>query len=236
MTQRGRGKGARGARLAVAVKTARGRSTSSQHWLQRQLNDPYVEAAHRRGLRSRAAFKLIEIDDKLRLLRPGLRVLDLGAAPGGWSQVAAARVRAADGAGQVVAVDVQAMDPIPGVRVLKLDFLAPSAPAAVRAALSGPVDVVLTDMAPSATGHRETDHLRIMNLVEAALAFADEVLKPGGAFVAKAFQGREERALEAGLRRRFATVRRLKPPASRAESAEFFFVGTGFRGGNAAPA
>jgi 23S rRNA (uridine2552-2'-O)-methyltransferase len=220
-----------GRHLTQRVRTAKGRPIGSSEWLRRQLNDPYVQAAKQRGYRSRAAFKLIEIDDKLHLLKPGQRVVDLGAAPGGWTQVAVERVKALDGKGRVVGADIAEMGAIPGATILRLDFLDESAPAAVRAALDGPVDVVLSDMAPSTTGHPETDHLRIMNLAEAAFAFACEVLRLGGSFVAKIFQGGGEKALENELRRTFATVRRIKPPASRSDSAEFYFVATGFRGG-----
>jgi 23S rRNA (uridine2552-2'-O)-methyltransferase len=215
-----------GRRLKQRVVTAKGRPLSSKLWLERQLNDPYVAEAKRRGYRSRAAFKLAEIDDKLKLLKPGARVLDLGAAPGGWTQVAVERVRG----GQVVALDLQDIEPIPGATILKVDFLAPEAPGLIRQALGGPVDVVLSDMAAAATGQTDIDHLRIMNLVEAALALAVELLKPGGSFVAKLLQGGGENAFLAELRRHFTTVRRIKPPSSRQESAEFFVVATGFRG------
>ncbi len=219
-------------RLTQRVKTARGRPVGSSEWLRRQLNDPYVAKAKQRGYRSRAAFKLIEIDDRVHLLKPGARVLDLGAAPGGWTQVAVERTAAsAEGkGGRVLGVDIAGMDPIPGATIIRLDFLDSAAPAAIRAALDGPVDVVLSDMAPSTTGHPETDHLRIMNLAEAAFALAIEVLRPGGSFVAKIFQGGSEKALEEELRRSFAAVRRIKPPASRSDSPEFYFVATGFKG------
>lgn len=222
-----------GRRLAQRVKTAKGRAIGSSEWLRRQLNDPYVAEAKQRGYRSRAAFKLIEIDDKVRVLKPGARVLDLGAAPGGWTQVAVERTKATtDGkGGRVLGVDIAEMGAVPGATIMRLDFLDPKAPGAIRAALDGPVDVVLSDMAPSTTGHPETDHLRIMNLAEAALELATEVLRPGGAFIAKIFQGGGEKALEEDLRRRFTTVRRIKPPASRSDSAEFYFVATGFKGG-----
>jgi len=223
--------GKSGRRLAQRVKTAKGRPIGSSEWLRRQLNDPYVQEAKQRGYRSRAAFKLLEIDAKAHLLKPGQRVVDLGAAPGGWTQVAVEKTRAQDGKGRVVGVDIAEMGAVPGATILHLDFLDDRAPAAVRAALDGPVDVVLSDMAPSTTGHPETDHLRIMNLAETALAFAREVLRPGGAFVAKIFQGGSENALHDELRRNFATVRRIKPPASRSDSAEFYFVATGFKGG-----
>lgn len=230
--RRGGGKRSTGAtrRPAVRVRTAKGRRLSSTRWLERQLNDPYVAEARRLGYRSRAAFKLIEIDDKARLLRPGLRVVDLGAAPGGWTQIAAERVRAGQaGGGHVVALDILPMDGLAGVDVLELDFLDNSAPARLRAALGGPADVVLSDMAAPTTGHPATDHLRIMALVEAAFVFACEVLAPGGAFVAKVFQGGTEHALLAEMKRHFARVRHIKPPSSRPESAETYVVATGFR-------
>src|SRR6266849_1451242 len=193
--------------LKTRVRTGKGRSVSSKRWLERQLNDPYVAHAKREGLRSRAAFKLAEIDAKHPVLRPGARVVDLGAAPGGWSQVAAQRVGAAEGRGRVVAIDVLEMEPIAGVEFLRLDFLDPQAPQALQVALGGPADVVLTDMAANATGHRKTDHLRIMALVEAAAAFAGDVLKPGGSFLAKVLKGGTEASLLAALKRDFATVR-----------------------------
>jgi 23S rRNA (uridine2552-2'-O)-methyltransferase len=212
----------------VRVKTARRRKASSTRWLQRQLNDPYVAEARRKGYRSRAAFKLIEIDDRFGLLKRGARVVDLGAAPGGWSQVAAERV---GDRGLVIAVDLAEMDAIAGVNFLLLDFTDEEAPATVEAALGGPVDLVLSDMAAPATGHPPTDHLRIMALCEAALDFAAGVLKPGGAFVAKVLQGGTERGLLQRMKRDFAVVRHVKPPASRKDSAEMYVVATGFRGG-----
>jgi 23S rRNA (uridine2552-2'-O)-methyltransferase len=216
--------------LKVRLKTAKQRTASSQRWLERQLNDPYVAAAQREGYRSRAAYKLIEIDDKYRLLRPGRRVVDLGAAPGGWSQVAAERVRSVEGRGQVVAIDLLAMAPLPGVAFLEDDFMAPTAPARLKALLrDGRADVVLSDMAAQGTGHGRTDHLRIMALAEAAAEFAVEALAPGGTFVCKMFQGGSERALLDRLKRAFASVRHVKPPASRAESAELYLTATQFR-------
>ncbi|HYZ34002.1 MAG TPA: RlmE family RNA methyltransferase [Crenalkalicoccus sp.] len=209
------------------MRTAQGRSAASQRWLERQLNDPYVRAAREQGLRSRAAFKLDELDQRFRLLRPGARVVDLGAAPGGWTQVAARRVGER---GRVVALDLLPMDPVPGATVLQGDFQDAAAEAAVIAALDGPADLVLSDMAPNTTGHAATDHLRIMALAELALDFALRVLAPGGAFVAKVFQGGSERALLEILKRRFAVVRHAKPPASRKDSAELYVVATGFRG------
>ena len=214
--------------LKVRVRSS-GRTQASRRWLERQLNDPYVARARREGLRSRAAFKLMEIDDRAKLLKPGAKVVDLGAAPGGWSQVAAKRVRAGNG-GRVVAIDLLAMDPLPGVDFLQLDFLDPDAPERLKALLGGPADVVLTDMAANATGHRATDHLKIMGLAEAAAEFAREVLKPGGAFLAKVLQGGTEVELLASLKRDFASVKHVKPAASRSDSAELYVLATGFRG------
>jgi 23S rRNA (uridine2552-2'-O)-methyltransferase len=215
--------------MDVRLRSARGRTASSQRWLERQLNDPYVAAARREGWRSRAAYKLIEIDDKHRILKPGLRVVDLGAAPGGWSQVAAGRVRSAERKGQVVAIDCLVFDPIPGVESLLLDFLDDRAPAALKSRLrEGGADVVMSDMAAPTTGHTRTDHLRIMGLAEAALDFALEVLAPGGAFLCKVFQGGSERELLGELKRHFATVRHVKPPSSRSDSAELYVLATGF--------
>jgi 23S rRNA (uridine2552-2'-O)-methyltransferase len=215
---------------AVRVKTARRRSASSTHWLERQLNDPYVAEARRLGYRSRAAFKLLELDDRFRLLKPGARVVDLGAAPGGWTQAAVARTRAEAGQGRVVGIDLLPMDPVPGAALLHMDFLADAAPEAIKAALGGPADLVLSDMAAPTTGHAATDHMCIVALAEAAYAFAREVLAPGGGFLAKVFQGGTERALLESLRRDFQSVRHAKPPASRAESAEVYVVAQGFRG------
>jgi 23S rRNA (uridine2552-2'-O)-methyltransferase len=223
------GDGGRGRALKVRVKKARGRSLSSKLWLERQLNDPYVARAKREGLRSRAAYKLSEIDDKHRFLKPGAKVVDLGAAPGGWSQIAAKRVAATTGKGRVVAIDVLDMDALAGVEFVKLDFLDPAAPQALKKLLGGPADVVLSDMAANATGHRKTDHLKIMALVELAAEFAREVLKPGGAFVAKVLQGGTEASLLAALKRDFATVKHTKPAASRADSSELYLLATGFR-------
>lgn len=212
------------------VRKGGGKTQSSRAWLERQLNDPYVARAKREGLRSRAAYKLTEIDDKHRVLRPGARVVDLGAAPGGWSQVAAGRVGRARGQGRVVAIDLLEMEPIPGVEALLLDFMAEDAPDRLVAALGGPADAVLSDMAANATGHRQTDHLRIMGLAEAAAAFARDILAPGGAFLAKVLQGGTEGALLADLKRDFGSVRHLKPAASRVGSAELYVLATGFRG------
>jgi len=214
--------------LKVRLKNARSRSHSSQLWLERQLNDPYVARAKREGFRSRSAFKLIEIDDKHHFLKAGARVVDLGAAPGGWSQVAAKRVGAPE-KGRVVAIDVLEMVPVSGVEFLQLDFLDPRAPEKLKALLGAPADVVLSDMAANATGHSRTDHLKIMALVEAAAEFAREVLKPGGAILAKVLQGGTEGILLAALKRDFASVKHVKPAASRADSAELYVLATGFR-------
>jgi 23S rRNA (uridine2552-2'-O)-methyltransferase len=216
----------RDSRLKVRVKDKR-KSVSSRKWLERQLNDPYVARARREGFRSRAAFKLVEIDDKHRLFKPGGRVADLGAAPGGWTQVAAKRVGPQ---GRVVAIDILEMDPVPGVEFAQIDFLDADAPDRLKAMLGGPADVVLSDMAANATGHRQTDHLKIMALVEAAAEFAGEVLKPGGSFLAKVIQGGTEGTLLATLKRNFASVKHIKPAASRSDSAELYVLATGFRG------
>lgn len=215
---------------AIRVKTARQRKPSSTAWLARQLNDPYVVEAKRLGYHSRAAFKLIELDDRFHFLKRGSRVVDLGAAPGGWSQVAAQRIGAAEGKGKIVAADILPFEPIPGVIVLQLDFLDPAAPDMIKGALDGAADVVLSDMAQPTTGHAATDHLRIVALAEAAYEFAKAVLAPGGTFIAKVFQGGAEGELLAALKRDFASLRHAKPPASRAESAEVYVVAQGFRG------
>ena len=229
--KKSRGGEGRGRKLAVRVRTAKGRKLASTRWLQRQLNDPYVEEAKRRGYRSRAAFKLAEIDDKHRLLRPGMTVVDLGAAPGGWSQIAAQRVRVMAGQGRVVAVDLAAMEPISGVVELTLDLTDPDAPDRIRETLVGQkADVMLSDMHAPATGHKSTDHLRIMGLAEAALDLAEDILAPGGAFLCKVLHGGASRELVARLNRSFAKVRHVKPKASRAESAEMYVLATGFRG------
>jgi 23S rRNA (uridine2552-2'-O)-methyltransferase len=230
-----RGQGGGGSRpLAVKVRRARRRKPSSTEWLNRQLNDPFVAEAHRLGYRSRAAFKLIQLDERFHLLRPGMRVVDLGCAPGGWTQIAAARVSAGKHRGAVVGIDLLAADPIPGATLLQGDFRDPATAERIRAALGGPADLVLSDMAAPATGHAATDHLRIVALAEEAFAFAAAVLRPGGAFVAKVFQGGAEGDLLAGLKSAFASVRHAKPAASRAESAETYVVATGFRGPPAA--
>jgi 23S rRNA (uridine2552-2'-O)-methyltransferase len=216
-------------RMHVQVRTGGKRKHSSKLWLERQLNDPYVAQAKREGYRSRAAFKLIEIDDKYRLLKPGHTVVDLGAAPGGWSQIAAKRVHAPQ-QGRVVAIDILQMETLPGVEFAQIDFLDAGAPDRLKEMLGGPADVVLSDMAANATGHARTDHLKIMALVELAVDFAREVLAPGGAFLSKVLQGGTEASLLAGLKRDFAKVQHIKPPASRADSAELYLLATGFRG------
>jgi 23S rRNA (uridine2552-2'-O)-methyltransferase len=212
--------------LHANVKTAKKRSNSSQRWLARQLNDPYVKAAVAQGYRSRAAFKLVELDAKFGLLKPGLRVVDLGAAPGGWTQVA---LRTLGERGRVVGLDLLPMEPIPGATLLEGDFQEEAVEQAVLAALDGQADLVLSDMAPNTTGHANTDHLRIMVLAELALDFALKVLAPGGAFVSKLFQGGSEKAMLERLRRHFTKVAHAKPPASRKESSELYVVATGFR-------
>jgi len=214
--------------LKQRVKTAHKRSLSSQKWLERQLNDPYVARAKREGYRSRAAFKLIEIDEKYHILKPGQRIVDLGAAPGGWSQIAAKKIGPK---GKVVGIDLLPIDPMPGVEFIQLDFLDESAPGKLIEMLGGQADIVMSDMAANTTGHKKTDHLRIIGLAEAAIYFAREVLAPGGVFLAKVFQGGTENQLLADLKRDFAVVRHVKPAASRADSAELYVLATGFRGG-----
>ncbi len=213
--------------LKQRVKTANKRSLSSQKWLERQLNDPYVARAKREGYRSRAAFKLLEIDEKYHILKPGQRIVDLGAAPGGWSQIAAKKVGEK---GKVVGIDLLPIDPMAGVEFIQLDFLDESAPGKLIEMLGGPADVVMSDMAANTTGHKKTDHLRIIGLAEAAIYFAREILAPGGAFLAKVFQGGTENQLLNDLKRDFAVVRHVKPAASRADSAELYVLATGFRG------
>jgi 23S rRNA (uridine2552-2'-O)-methyltransferase len=209
------------------LKGDKRRTPSSRAWLERQISDPYVARAKREGLRSRAAYKLAEIDDKYRLLKPGARVVDLGAAPGGWSEVAARRVAFK---GRVVAIDFLDMKPIPGVEFVKLDFLDARAPGELKAMLGGKADIVLSDMAANATGHRQTDHLRIMALAEAAAHFAREVLDEGGSFLCKVLQGGTEAALLGELKRDFKSVKHVKPPASRTDSAELYLLARDFRG------
>lgn len=209
------------------MKTAKRRTVSSARWLERQLNDPYVAEARKRGYRSRAAFKLAQLDDRFHFLKKGARVVDLGCAPGGWTQVAVERCGRQ---GRIVGIDLLEVEPIPGAELMVGDFLAGDAPDRLKNALSGPADVVLSDMAAHATGHAGTDHLKVMALVEAAHLFAREVLAPGGSFVAKVLQGGTESQLLAALKRDFARVAHVKPPASRADSAEMYLVATGFRG------
>jgi len=221
--------------LKVRVRTARKRRLSSTLWLERQLNDPYVARAKREGYRGRAAYKIAELDDRFRFLVPGARVVDLGCAPGGWCQVAVARVNALGDRpgrkqGRVIGVDLQEVDPVPGAEIHRLDFLAEGADRQVKDWLGGRADVVMSDMAPAATGHRQTDHLRIVALCEAAADFAMDVLEPGGTFVAKVLAGGAEDSLQVALKRAFAKVANVKPPASRADSSEKFVVATGFRG------
>jgi 23S rRNA (uridine2552-2'-O)-methyltransferase len=216
--------------MRVRVKTAAKRTTSSARWLERQLNDPYVVAAKREGFRSRAAYKLLEMDDKYRLLKPGQRVVDLGAAPGGWSQIAADRVKSIDGRGQVVAIDYLGMEALPGVEIVELDFNDPDAETRLKSLMrDGGADIVLSDMAAPTVGHAKTDHMRIMALAESAAHFARDVLAPGGAFVCKVFQGGAEKDLLDFLKTSFSVVRHVKPPASRSDSAELYVVATGFR-------
>lgn len=228
----GSGRGQRD--LRVRVKTAKGRKLSSTLWLERQLNDPYVAQAKREGYRGRAAYKILELDDRYHFLTPGARVVDLGCAPGGWCQVAVRRVNALGEApgrqGTVLGVDLQAVDPIAGAEIHQLDFLSEGADDKVKAWLGGRADVVMSDMAAASSGHRGTDHLRIIALVEAAADFAFDVLEPGGTFVAKVLAGGAEQGLLAKLKRAFDKVANVKPPASRADSAEKFLVATGFRG------
>ena len=218
-------------RLHVTVRSGGKRKLSSKLWLERQLNDPYVVQAKREGYRSRAAYKLIELDDKYRFLKVGMTVVDLGAAPGGWSQIAARRVGAANGKGKVIAIDLLEMPEIAGVGFAQLDFLEQDAPEKLIAMMGGRADVVMSDMAANTTGHRKTDQLRILGLVESAAAFACEVLNPGGTFLAKAFQSGADADLLAQLKRDFASVRHVKPAASRQGSSERYVLATGFRGG-----
>ena len=220
--------GSRG--LKTRVKTARGRKTSSTRWLQRQLNDPYVALAKKEGYRSRAAYKLIELDDKFHFLKPGKTVLDLGAAPGGWTQVAAVRVKSSEKNPLVVGVDILPMPSVPSAKVIQLDFMDDLAPETIRALIPDGVDVVLSDMAPNTTGHQATDHIRIMVLIEAAYPFACEVLKTGGIFVAKVFQGGAEKEMLTQMRKDFTSVKHAKPKASRSDSAEMYVVAIGFKG------
>lgn len=220
-----------GRSLKVHVKTGKGRTVSQKNWLERQLNDPYVAEARRQGYRSRAAFKLVEIDDKYKFLKPGGKVVDLGAAPGGWSQVAAQRVKSEEGRGRVVAIDMHGMDPIPGVTTFKKDFYDEDAAQVLVDALGGSkADCVLSDMAAHATGHRQTDHINIIALAEAGFEFARSVLKPGGTYLAKVLRGGTEGELLKLMKKDFATVKHVKPMASRDDSAELFVLALGYRG------
>lgn len=221
------GSGARA--LHQKVKTARRRTVSSVRWLERQLNDPYVARARREGYRSRSAFKLIEIDDRFKILRPGRLVVDLGAAPGGWAQVAVARVGSGDAHPRIVGIDILPLAPMPGAVFLEMDFLDAAAPLAIAELLGGPPDIILSDMAAPTTGHKRTDQLRTANLYEAAADYALETLALGGDFLAKVFQGGTEAALLAQLKRHFASVHHVKPKASRAESVELYLLARGFR-------
>lgn len=221
--------------LRVKVKTAKGRKLSSTLWLERQLNDPYVARAKKEGYRGRAAYKILELDDKFRFLVPGARVVDLGCAPGGWCQVAVARVNAlgeksGKKIGKVLGIDLQEVEPIAGAEIHQLDFLEEDADEKVKGWLGGPADVVMSDMAAAASGHKGTDHLRIIALCEAAAQFAFDVLEPGGTFVAKVLAGGAELSLQTTLKKNFAKVANVKPPASRSDSSEKFVVATGFRG------
>ena len=218
--------------LHTKVKSARGRKNSSTAWLQRQLNDPYVAEAKTRGLRSRAAFKLMQLDDRYKLLKSGDAVVDLGAAPGGWTQVAVDRVGAEKGKGKVLAVDILEMEPMPGAEVMQLDFTEDDADVKVKEALGGPANAVISDMAAPTTGHRQTDHVRIVMMCELALAFAIDVLAPDGVFIAKVLKGGTENELLEQMKKNFSTVRHAKPEASRADSREAYVVATGFRGKN----
>jgi 23S rRNA (uridine2552-2'-O)-methyltransferase len=218
-------------RLKVRLKKGKERTVSQKAWLERQLNDPYVHEAKRLGYRSRAAFKLIEIDDKYKFLKRGGCIVDLGAAPGGWSQVAAAKVKSVEGEGKVIAIDMHSMDAMPGVTIFKKDFLEDDAPTLLIEAMGGSkADAVISDMAAHATGHRQTDHIQIMGLADAGHAFARDVLKPGGTFLAKVLRGGTEGDLLKQLKLDFTTVRHVKPHASRDDSAELFVLATGFRG------
>jgi 23S rRNA (uridine2552-2'-O)-methyltransferase len=220
--------------LKVRVKTAKGRKLSSTRWLERQLNDPYVRRAKAEGYRGRAAYKILELDDKYHFLAPGARVVDLGCAPGGWCQVAVARVNALGEQpgpkGTVLGVDLQEVDPVPGAEIHVLDFLSEGADDKVKAWLGGRADVVMSDMAAASSGHKQTDHLRIVALCEAAAELAFDVLEPGGTFVAKVLAGGAEQGLQTLLKQRFDKVANVKPPASRSDSSEKFVVATGFRG------
>ena len=231
MTKKSGGTGAGGARvLRTKVKKKRGLKESSRRWLERHLNDPYVQRSKADGYRSRAAYKLIEIDDKHHLLKPGMRVIDLGAAPGGWCQVAAARIKSTEQNPRVVGIDYLEMDAVPGSAFLQMDFLDDAAPAKLVEALGGEPDIVLSDMAAPTTGHQRTDHIRTMHLCEVAADFAISVLRPGGHFLAKTFQGGTESGLLDALKRNFRSVHHVKPPASRNESVELYLLAKDFKG------
>ncbi len=231
MSRPGSGSKPSGNSLKVRVKTSKSKTVSQKIWLERQLNDPYVHEAKKLGYRSRSAFKLIEIDDKYEILKPGYRVVDLGAAPGGWCQVSSKRVKSEEGKGKVVAIDMHSMDPVPGVTIFKKDFYDEDAPKVLIEALGGEqADCVLSDMATHATGHKQTDHINIIALVEAGYDFAKSILKPGGTYLAKVLRGGTEGALLAALKKDFRTVRHVKPMSSRDDSAELFMLATGFRG------
>ena len=238
MSGGGRRTSGRGERdLKVRVKSAKGRRISSTRWLERQLNDPYVQRAKREGFRGRAAYKIMELDDKFRFLLPGARVLDLGCAPGGWCQVAVPRINAlgekrGKAVGRILGIDLQEVEPIPGAEIHVLDFLEEGGDDRIKAWLGGPADVVMSDMAAASSGHKQTDHLRIMALCEAAAALAAEILEPGGTFVAKVLAGGAEGTLLQELKRDYARVRHFKPPASRQDSSEKFVIASGFRGGS----
>jgi 23S rRNA (uridine2552-2'-O)-methyltransferase len=221
--------------LRTRVTKKSGLKESSRRWLERHINDPYVQRSKAEGYRSRAAYKLIEIDDRHKLLKPGLKVIDLGAAPGGWCQVAAARTRSGEAHPHIVGIDYLDMDPVPGVALLKMDFLDPEAPLRLTQLLGGDPDIVLSDMAAPTTGHRRTDHIRTMHLCEVAADFALSVLKPGGHFLAKTFQGGTEAELLDRLKRAFRSVHHVKPPASRDESAELYLLAKGFKGREGTP-
>lgn len=235
--RKGSGRSYRGRKgLKTRVKTARKRSNSSTRWLDRQLNDPYVEEAKKEGMRSRAAFKLIEINDQYHLLRTGRRIIDLGAAPGGWSQVCASRIGAASNiTSPIVAIDCLDMEAIPGVNILTLDFRDEHAPAVILECLKGKPDLILSDMAAPTTGHRKTDHLRTVYLFEIAADFAMNALEPGGDFLAKVFRGGAESSILGELKRQFSTIHHIKPPASRQESPELYVLARGFHGGKSFP-
>ena len=219
-----------GRSLKIRVKTGAKRTMSSKLWLQRQLNDPFVAAAKREGWRSRAVYKLIELDERFHLLKPGQKIVDLGAAPGGWSQYAAKKIQSDTGKGKIVGIDLLDIEPIAGVNFTVMDFLDPDAPEKLKETLGGEADGVMSDMAANTTGHKKTDHLRIVHLADLAIEFAREVLAPGGFFIAKLFQGGAEGELLTALKRDFAVVRHVKPKASRADSAELYVLATGFRG------